>query len=428
MAKKRDSKWIYVTLPGQIAAGPVATLVTLYILHLGGSIMDVSYAMTIGNAVIIPASFFWGRITDMLNRRKVQILLSYVALALSLLGFYYTKSILGVILLYGFFIFATAANGTPLTLMVMENYPKHKWSSVFSRLQMVSGVGATVGFVIAAIVTNFVSLDLLLLVLMTAAIAAVVLTARLVREPSQSAKEETLLDGSIYMVTRVIIAPFAMLLTTKTSTIMNMINIGAVRHWKENYVSVIYAASFVFFLGTGLFNTMYPAGLSQVGLGDKAVFLVLFVGLLVQTVVFNFAGRFMENRPRMHIIHQSVKLRGVCYALIGVTFVALSYGEGSGAGMVGFFLAANMVLYLMAAGLAFSLYYATSYAMIFETINNMDRGKALGVYAAIIGIGVLLGSLLSGYTSEYIGYWFTFALAGVLVVASGQMFKYAHKN
>jgi hypothetical protein len=50
------TRWFYSQLPVGISTGPVGTLIQLYILELHGTVFDVGLAITLFNAVSIPAA------------------------------------------------------------------------------------------------------------------------------------------------------------------------------------------------------------------------------------------------------------------------------------------------------------------------------------------------------------------------------------
>lgn len=75
MIKYKDTRWMYLVIPYNTSIGPLSTLVTLQILSLGGNAIDVAYAISLSNAVLIPASIIWGFLADKMDRKK-QILLS----------------------------------------------------------------------------------------------------------------------------------------------------------------------------------------------------------------------------------------------------------------------------------------------------------------------------------------------------------------
>ncbi len=416
---RKSMKWIYVALPANVAMGPISTLITLYILTLGGSIVDVAYIITLGTAISIPASFFWGRISDIYRQRKLQIIISYLGLAGSLVGFYFVHTVAGVALFYAAFSFIIVAAQTPLNLLIIEHHPSKKWPALFSNLQMISGLGATFGFVIAAIITKFLPLSSLIELLFLIAIAAVIVAAKYVYEPSVKFANILLMTTPFMYLSRILFQPIMILIMPEIDFAKKLLSLGQkhrVQYKKAaNPLKLMYFASFIFFLGAGFFNTAYPAGLNQIGLVQSDVFLILFFGIFVQTLTFRYAGAYIANKSKPKIMKSSLILRGAGYLLIGISFLVL---RGFGLFLV------NSLLYLLAAGLAYSIFYTASQTVLFKSISRSSKGSALGVYTAIMAVAGLAGALLSGYTSLYIGYWFTFSLSGVLVLVSAMLFEY----
>jgi MFS family permease len=64
------SSWVSSVLPFSIALGPMGTLVQLLILNFNGTVVEVGLAITLFNAVSIPAALFWGFVTDRFHRRR----------------------------------------------------------------------------------------------------------------------------------------------------------------------------------------------------------------------------------------------------------------------------------------------------------------------------------------------------------------------
>jgi len=108
-------------------------------------------------------------------------------------------------------------------------------------------------------------------------------------------------------------------------------------------------------------------------------------------------------------------LRSASYAGIGVMaalFVGLSY------------LGGTLVLYPLAGGLAYAVYYTASNTMIFNTLGAKNQGSRLGVYSALVGVATMVGSFVSGYVSFYFGFLATFVLAGALLAFSAALVPY----
>ena len=56
--------------------------------------------------------------------------------------------------------------------------------------------------------------------------------------------------------------------------------------------------------------------------------------------------------------------------------------------------------------------------MVFNTLGHMGQGSSLGVYSAFVGIAMMSGSLISGFTSFYVGYSATFILSSAFLAIS----------
>ncbi|MGA2387292.1 MAG: hypothetical protein ABSG33_12265, partial [Candidatus Bathyarchaeia archaeon] len=69
----KNAGWVKSVVPFSIATGPISTLVVLLVLNLHGTVIDVGYAVTLFNAVSIPAAIFWGFATDRFHRRRAII-------------------------------------------------------------------------------------------------------------------------------------------------------------------------------------------------------------------------------------------------------------------------------------------------------------------------------------------------------------------
>ena len=110
---------------------------------------------------------------------------------------------------------------------------------------------------------------------------------------------------------------------------------------------------------------------------------------------------------------KSIILRGSSYIMIGLIFLLFPF-------MV---LYTNLIIYPLAAGIAFSIFYTVSNVIVFESIENKARGRMLGLYTSLIQIGVLIGAVFSGFISYYLGYWLDFVIAGIFVIMSLNFFK-----
>lgn len=412
-SRDRLNRWLYMMLPYEIAYAPVSNLVILYILSLGGTVIDASYAVAFSNLLMIAASVFWGKLVEFHNRRKVFIVISLLGLSVSLVGLSLVRSVFWVIMIYGTMTFLVIANTTPFNMLVMETNPRDKWAQGFSKLQMLSSVGVVLSYVITASISGFLSIGSMMLVLFPFAVVALIFT-KYIQEPSAVFPKLALFRSVNAFRSRLISNPLLFLFNRRTRTRTGKLSPSRypVRGpWLHtgDYTAVLYASTLVFYVGSTIFNTSYPAGLKSYGLSNFDVLSVILIGSVVQTITFYKSGILTSRRVKSELATSSLFIRGLGYMAIGVTFLTISNLA---------LLGANIVLYAIVAGLAYALFYTAFNTMVFEAVGNERRGSKLGIYSGFVGLGSLIGAPIAGYASYFIGYWFAFILSGALIVVT----------
>ena len=131
-----------------------------------------------------------------------------------------------------------------------------------------------------------------------------------------------------------------------------------------------------------------------------------------QTVSFYFAGPYVERRDLRKSAVAGLLVRLACYGGIGI-LVGFTRGLS--------YLGGTLVLYPIASGLAFAIYYTSSNTMIFNTLGAKNQGSRLGVYTALVGVATMVGSFVSGYFSFYFGFLATFILAAVCLAVCASL-------
>jgi len=401
--------WIYSTLPINIALGPVGTFVQLYILELHGTVLDIAFATTLFNAVSIPAAIIWGSATDRFQRRKPIVAVSYLLVAGTLILFILTKTIYGIELLYSVFSLLSSAAATPLNLLIMETQPKSRWASTFARFSMISSIGVTGGLLLGVAWGDFLPFHLLVVPLAVLSVLSAALAAATIKEPSISFER-----GIIIMVSRsfyqvLLIIPMMFLEIPRIidfRRLFNSLRFGLNRDPLLLYVSII-----TFYFASGIFNTSLVPSLYGASLSKSQVFLVSLVAMIVQIASFRFLAPRIERGSLKGSSFNGLALRAAAYALIGISTYFLT-------GLL--YLGTTIVLYSLAGGLAYAIYYAASNVMVFNTLGHSNQGSALGVYSALVGFATMLGSFISGFVSFFLGFYVTFILAAIfLAIAAG---------
>jgi MFS family permease len=404
---RKPAAWVDAILPFNIAFGPVGTLIQLLILNLNGTVIDVALAITLFNAVGVPAALVWGLVTDRFHRRKLIIVASYLATALILVSFLFANTGYMVSLLYAAFSFATSASTTPLNLLIMETERKQKWATAFARFSMVTSVGQTVGLVLSVGWGLFISLTYLVVPLAVLSVVSAALSVLMIREPSVVFERQAIALNRRSFFHRILAVPVFFLRVPRLNDFKRVFR--NIRFELTRQVPILYFSIFMFYLASGIFNTSIVPSLEANNVDNFLIFLVTTVAMVVQIISFRYAGPYTERRSPVKASVGGLVLRSLGYGFLGVSLYVVS-------GIA--FLAPVLVLYPLAAGFAYSIYYTASNTMVFNTLHGGRQGSSLGVYSALVGVATLLGSLASGFTSFFLGYSATFIIAAAFLAVS----------
>jgi MFS family permease len=404
--KARSMKWVYSVFPVSIAGGPLGTLIQLYLIELNGVTLGTLYgslAVAIYNGVGIPAAIFWGYAADRIHRRRAIIAGSWAVLAAVLFSFYLDRTTAGTILTFSVFSFISAASATPLSLLIMESEKKSRWPAAFARLSMMSSVGSVVGLLLSTLWAEALPLLGLAIPLGVFSLVSAVLAAVMIHEPKIVLEPETMVLRRPSFFHRLLTLPLVFITVPRLSDFRRAFR--GLRSGLSNYVPLFYISIILFYLSSGLFNTAFAPAMRSFGISEGGIFAVMLAGMAVQTLAFQVAGKYVEQRSLVMSSVQGLLLRGLCYGGIGAAALFLpSY----------LFLGPAFVLYPLGAGIAFAAYYTASNTMMFGTVQR-NPGASLGVYSAIVGMASTLGSLVSGFISVYAGFYVTFTAASVLL-------------
>jgi MFS family permease len=399
--------WVGSVLPFNIALGPMGTLVQLLILNLNGTVLEVGLAITLFNAVSVPAALFWGFVTDRFHRRRILIVFSFLVTTLILVIFLFVRTIYWVSFLYALFSFATTASTTPLNLLVMETERKPKWASAFAKFSMFSSVGQTIGLLLGMLWSFYVPLEYFVIPLAVLSLISATLAAFLIKEPEMVFERQNLTMNKQSFFTRLYQSPFLFLKIPYLTDFKRFSK--SLRHELTRHTPLLYLAIFLFFLSAGIFNTSLVPALEANSISSLLIFSVILLGMIVQIISFRFAGPYTERKSPIKAAIGGLTLRIIGYgtlAAIAYLFTGL------------WFLIPVLIFYPLSSGIAYSIIYTSSNTMVFNTLNPRRNGSNLGVYSALVGAAIMIGSFVSGFSSFYLGFYVTFLVSAVCLVFS----------
>jgi MFS family permease len=404
---KKPAAWVDAIIPYNIALGPVSTLIQLLILNLNGTVIDVALAIALFNAVGVPAAVVWGFVTDRFQRRKTIIVASYLATAAILVSFLFANTGYLVSLLYAVFSFITSASTTPLNLLVMETERKQKWATAFARFSMVTSIGQTVGLLLSVGWGLFFSLNYMVVPLAILSIISAALAVLMIKEPSVTFERQAIALNKPSFFHRILAVPVFFLRIPRLNDFKRVFR--NIKYELTRQVPILYFSIFLFYLASGLFNTSLVPSLKANNVSSFLIFLVTTIAMVVQIISFRYAGPYTERKSPVKAAVGGLVLRSLGYGFLGVSMYVIS-------GVV--FLAPVLIFYPLAAGIAYSVYYTASNTMVFNTLRGGRQGSSLGVYSALVGVATLLGSLVSGLTSFFLGFSTTFIIAAACLGVS----------
>lgn len=388
-------------VPYSIVTGTIGTLVSLYILDLGGSVVLVGLAAALSSAVAIPSAILWGSVSDRLKRRRPIIVGSFGAMAFLVLLFVLARNPYEVILLYVAYGVLNAAPSTPINLLIMETQPKGKWSSSYARYSWLTALGQTLGLLTSSVWTGFLPLKFLVVLLSSAALVATFVALRLISEPPFLLEGTALLKHSMTTLQRIVREPIHLLRSTVPRYPRNILKI--LRSDFTGDLRVLYASILVFYIATGLNSAGFVPLLRYKGVSDSLIFAGSTVNIAVQVYFFRYFGSRLQRKSFVRDSVASLILRGCAFGMIGVVAYFLS-------GMPFYLLA--VLFFSIASGVCAAVYYTTSTTMIFDTVGSDSQGYSLGICTTFTGLSTTVGALASGYISFYLSYYVTFLVMG----------------
>ena len=183
-ASQQKNSWVWSVPPLNAAFQAFSTLAPLYVLHLGGGVVQVSLVTTVYHVALIPASIFWGSMTDRLARRRFFFVFCYVGSTIVFFVMYLLPTIPAFALLYGALGMVIGANSTAASLLIMETSEKKNWMHSYGRLSLVANIGAAAGLAVGLVwTTALLPLGAMLLFCSASTVLSIILSFRLVPEP-----------------------------------------------------------------------------------------------------------------------------------------------------------------------------------------------------------------------------------------------------
>ena len=381
----------------EMAFGLLSVFIPLYVVTpaIGGSLVDIGIMTSLALAFSIPASFFWGYISDRTRRYKAFILLSFLSSAIILFLFTlpFTQTVTVFIILYIVMSVFHVAHEAPKNVLIAEHYSREDWERSYSLYEGFTEIGWFIGLVLGfvfAFAFSFNVANYTLYLCSGLSVVAFLLSIFLIADPMMIFERrlvgiEKRLDYTFRGV----------------ETASRLLDGLPVKEKLKAERFFGFGLGLVLFsLATSLFFTPLPIFFSQppLSLPVSLIFLIYMLNSGGAVAGYFVIGRQATSINAKKLMRRMVLLRSfLIFLLVGVVYFAFSPTLLAGA-------------ILIMSGFAYAVYYILMISLSMELV---PAGKA-GLFDVLVGIGGATGAFLGPFLAQLLGYLPQFLIAGSL--------------
>jgi MFS family permease len=397
-------KWSWYLVPMNASSNGLSTIIPIYMLALGGQVREVAIAMFLSNLAMTLGAVFWGRLIDAMHWRKTIIAMCSVAIAITCASMYFISSIPALMLLSAVIGFFSVGPAPVTNLLVMEKSGKEEWLRTFSWTSLISAAGLVIAMAVGYLWLMQYDAQSYAVVCSAIAVSSLVLTIMFVKDPPSTLERKAIVMSHAALVDRLKQMPVMFL---KPMSDFSLTRLQASVSRKE----------FLFFVGTGLFflsgnllYTPYTPFLKSGGVTDSQVFLAYTILHMSKVFFLPFNHRLVARggEEKMGRLAYIPRMSGIVLAVAAAFLFASDPSS---------MLMLTLAVFV-AAEVGFSIWSTTTTSSLFNIIPNGRAGSVLGVNSAVIGAGLLIGSIAAGEVAATFGYGVTFGLAIAFLGAS----------
>ena len=412
---------IYGVIIGSSLAISIINLAgSLRVLDISGSPVYLSLSVTLYNLAFTLMSWSWTRIfVGRLNRRGI-LLLSLVGISISLLLLILGVGIYAVIIgntLAGLF----SALIYPVMITLLTDYLGRD-SIAITKYNMASGVGLALGYLLGGTLRMVLGPEWVLISTLVVTVALIPLTLAIpqryvIIEPRRISYVSLIpqFTGRLRPAPSVIFTPrimynFGKMIIGAKKILMSKLT---------RRMPLTLLGSTILFTGIALYFTPMPAYLRNLGFTDTFLYFTYLASTVVSILAYRPAHEKItspEDAWKTLLLFTSSRI-----LIFGATPL--------------FTLMVNEVI-VKVAGIALYVFIGLTWSFISSALPRVilsmsefeRREERLGHLNASIGVGTIIGSLISAYTLNLVGYEGTFIIASVLALISVITFMKAYRT
>jgi len=382
----------------ETAFGLLSVFIPLYVVTLGGSLVDIGIMASAALFAAIPASLFWGYICDRTRRYKLYILLSFASIAILLYLFTLTTNVSLFIILYAVMSAFHVAHEAPKNVLIAEHYSREDWEKSYAFYEGFTEIGWLLGLLLGFLVSALsFSSNSILLLCSGLNLTAFILSIFLVADPMLIFERRLVsIEKKIDRVSRDVWA---------ASKVLDGLPLR--EKLKGESFLALSSGLLLFSLASSIFFTPLPIFFSQqLALPASMVFMIYMLNSGGAIVGYFSAGKGTRTNEKAHV-RKIVLFRGILVFLLVALVQFAVYPT----------VAAAVTLILM--GFAYAVYYVLTLSLSMELI---PAGRT-GLFDVLVSVGGACGSFLGPFLAQMFGFLPQFLIAGAIFCVAYVVFK-----
>jgi MFS family permease len=383
----------------ETAFGLLSVFLPLYIITMGGSLLDIGILSAVALFLAIPASFFWGYICDKTRRYKRYILISFFASALFLYVFTLTTNISLLIILYATMSMLHIAHEPPKNVLIAELYSRKDWEKSFALYEGFTEIGWLIGLLLGFLMSTYRFSAASELTLCSALnLIAFIISLFLVTDPV------LIFERGLVNIEKTI--EFASKGIVVASRILD--GLPTHEHLKRENLSAFCVGVILFSISTSILFTPLPIFFSkELALPASMVFAIYALNSSGGVLGYFLISKRLTQQTKTFQISRIAIFRSLlAFLLVAVVLIPV-YNV----------TLAIIILILMGFAYAFFIVYTLSLSM-----ELIPAGKA-GMFNVLLGIGGACGSFIGPFLAQTLGFTSVILTAGIIFFFAYVSFK-----
>jgi MFS family permease len=376
------------------------------VFYLKSNVEYVGLVSALASLASVPALIFWGNLSDKIKRRKMFIVIGFIGSFLSLLLILFVHTMPSYISILILFQVLAMASVPVSTLLILENSDKSSWSNVMGKFNSYSAIGTVIGLGIGVLILTFfqdAGHELIPYLYVIAAwfyLAAGIISIMVLKEPKKEINRGKIgYLFALHVIERVRYFP------------THLVHIPG----KENKIKIpghlkLYLiTTMILMMGFQLFFIPYPVFvIRKMNASDNDIYVMYLLNSLFSAATFIPAGKYINYIGSNRMLSISTAIRVILFMAMGILsfFVFDTIGY--------------LLLFIIMYGIFGAIWSFIGISEI-TSISNMAmpliRGKVIGFYNSLNGVGQIIGAGLSGFIAYDIGYSFDFILSAIIVLS-----------